>query len=523
MLFAISLLAAAVHLLSGTGAPQVPPTQPAAVAAEPQIVVTGHSRTAIGMNLAGLNNGSAELPFIDYMKLGGDPAKGLLAIPIAQGPVDLVLLYDGSTIPGYEEAPRGNAVSWNAMTPTGFSRGRIKFHSPAGGSVNLTVTHLDPANPIRNIRLIRAQDEVAFKQGEIFNPDFMAFIKAFSPLRTMDWTCTNGNTMTSWSERPKPDDVVYGCAPIEVQVALANKAKSDLWLNIPALADDDYIAQVAAYVHDHLDPALKLHLEYSNEVWNGSFAQNKQAQAAADKLWGNGAAVPWGAQVYQGYRSAQMMAIAQKAFGADAASRLTGVLATFTWWIGPDVDDALERGVAKAKLGTIDALFGEYAMTTYFGDALGYYPGNEPDRPIVAAWAQSGAAGLDKAFQQLEHGGLLKADFSVDSLKPVLKIHAARAAKWHLKLVSYEGGPAWYYFASPDKGPLDAFFAALLNNPRMKAVQLRSIAEFAAAGGVTDVHFNDVGHPGQFGPWPVVDRLGATSPRLEALRELSAR
>src|SRR5262249_24018030 len=43
------------------------------------------------------------------------------------------------------------------------------------------------------------------------------------------------------------------------------------WVNMPVNATSDYNCQFATYVRDHLDPGLKVYVEYGNELWNGRY------------------------------------------------------------------------------------------------------------------------------------------------------------------------------------------------------------------------------------------------------------
>src|SRR5207248_1234328 len=54
----------------------------------------------------------------------------------------------------------------------------------------------------------------------------------------------------------------------------------DIWINIRASATDDYVRQLATLLHVRLNPALKIYIEHSNEVWNPLFGQNAYNLAA---------------------------------------------------------------------------------------------------------------------------------------------------------------------------------------------------------------------------------------------------
>src|SRR5260370_32195690 len=54
----------------------------------------------------------------------------------------------------------------------------------------------------------------------------------------------------------------------------------DVWINIPASATDDYVRQFATLLQARLNPAIKIYIEHSNEVWNPLFGQNAYNLAA---------------------------------------------------------------------------------------------------------------------------------------------------------------------------------------------------------------------------------------------------
>ena len=48
---------------------------------------------------------------------------------------------------------------------------------------------------------------------------------------------------------------------------------TDVWINIPHNADDDYIVNLARLMLDELNPRSNIYTEYSNEVFNWEFPQ----------------------------------------------------------------------------------------------------------------------------------------------------------------------------------------------------------------------------------------------------------
>ena len=62
---------------------------------------------------------------------------------------------------------------------------------------------------------------------------------------------------------------------------LANTLHTNVWISVPAHATDDYVRQLATLLKNGLASDLKIYLEYSNEVWNTSFEQNRYNRSAA--------------------------------------------------------------------------------------------------------------------------------------------------------------------------------------------------------------------------------------------------
>lgn len=59
--------------------------------------------------------------------------------------------------------------------------------------------------------------------------------------------------------------------PIETMVALANSIFAHLWFNFPAMANDNYVSSVAAYVAANLHQPIYGYFGYGNEIWNPGF------------------------------------------------------------------------------------------------------------------------------------------------------------------------------------------------------------------------------------------------------------
>jgi hypothetical protein len=529
ILGALAAMAAAVGLSQQSTPPPAPPHTLALPVGTP-------APRSIGMNLSGVSYWSTEDPFLDLMK-GSDPwvddSEAPIPVdkdgwptrvPAGSGRIGTAFYVGTDLVQNQRRALRITFDGQGTITSNAFG-GSIKSGgvvTPANGLnyAVLKVSDLNPAKPFRNLHIVRKDQAAAFDAGEIFNPAFIDRMKHWSTLRFMDWNKTNGSEVTSWSQRSTPASASWAASatgvPIEVEIALANKVHADPWINVPIKADDDFIRQLTTYARDHLDPTLTLHLELSNEVWNTSFAQATWAQAQGKAKWGDAGGKLW----WYGWRAVQMSQIARGVYGSDAAKRLSVVISSQTAWLGLEND--VWHGVQLAN-GT-DSLFNEWAITTYWGAQLG--DTDAASHAKVLAWANGGATGMDAAFAEIEHGGALANDNSLDSQKPIYA-YQAKVAKTHgLKLVAYEGAFGVTTFQFPTQAEQDvgtAFMARLQADPRMGKLYTRMAEDFFAAGGTTLNVFSDVGPASKWGTWGTLDNLYASSPRYDALVAVSGR
>lgn len=416
--------------------------------------------------------------------------------------------------------------------------GKIVFELTDGTTNFVTMTlkgGINASDPIHDIHVVREDQVALFNTGEIFNPDFVAKVSQWSVLRFKDWENTDKSPDVSWDKRSTlataswAPDTSAGGVPIEVQVALANKAHVDMWVSIPTKADDTYVRNMLTYIRDHLDPSLHVKVEYSNEVWNWGYPASQYAQTKGNELWGkdvNGDGVidasnakenfsaAW--VTYYGYRSAQVAAIANSVFGQS--SQLETVLSTQTAYTG--LETYILDGVRKANVGSVSGLFDDYAVTTYFGDSIGMAASNSADHATVLAWARSGDAGVTAALKELETGGSLSQNDSLAALLTTLSYQAAVAKNNGLKLVAYEGGANLTPEAFPtgEKAEVSAFIGRLLNDPRIGPLYTKMAQIFQSVGGTVLAAFKDVGANGAYGYAGLLDDIyQKSSPRYDAL------
>jgi hypothetical protein len=390
--------------------------------------------------------------------------------------------------------------------------------------VILQISQTDPkktGNYIRNIRVIPEAYEARYRAGEIFHPDFLVKIAPFKTLRMMDWMVTNSNPPATWPERPRPSQASYayrGGVPVEVMVTLANQLKVNPWFTMPHQANDDYVRQFATYVRDHLNPNLKVYVEYSNEVWNNIFPQHTWADQQGKARWG--ANTPTAYMKWYGFRSAQMAQIWQQTFAAKS-NRVIAVFATQSAGMGLETTGLTVPIVSNSSNVPAAKVFNAYAIAPYFGNDLGA-PTNQAK---VKAWLKDADGGFARLFRQLRTGTLLSQNpkdlgRSLPQIFAEIRYHKQVAQKQGLSLVAYEGGQHLSGFWGVENDPaMTNFFIAANRRPEMYQLYQELLQAWKQIGGTTFMHFVDIYQPNKWGSWGALEypNQPGGSPKYNAL------
>jgi len=475
----------------------------------------------LGLNLAGLCDWNSELPLADLMKSsrawisqrkgtpwGKGPALALDAngwvttlapdcwaeVPLLTGMAghvpagQFVLLYQG----------QGDIEITNS-TMASHTPGRMAF-TPRG-DFWLRLRSVDPAHYPKNIRVLLPGTELTY-QTNPFNPQFLERWRGVSCIRFMDWMSTNNVQKIAWADRTVPGCFSYNRpngAPVELMVDLANRLGADPWFNMPDQADDAYVRNFAALVHQRLDPSRKVYIEYSNEVWNNMFHQARYAQQKGQELHFGPIERPWeGGGMYYAHRSVELFKIWENVFGGH--ERLVRVLAwqaVSAWWCDHIVlpfEDAYKSA---------DAL----AIAPYM--AFMPSPGGKTlDSNVVATWT------VDKVLDAVAADALPAAIKAINEQKAI-------ADKYHLSLIAYEGGQ---HLVGVGGGENNEAITKLLQaanaSPRMGPLYDTYFDAWRAAGGGTFCYFSSVGVWSKWGSWGVMqywDDKVAGAPKFQAI------
>ncbi len=526
---------------------------------------------ALAMGLNGLSDWSTQHPFVDLMKssrpwighlpgqwggveidalraLGALDSDGWpLRIPEGVERLEALLLTDQ---PEAAKHLRGTyVVMWQGkgdLQLTGrasrvrMEEGRALFdYAPGDGSVGISISALDPEDPIRDIHVVREDQMPLFEAGALFNPDWLARIHDLRSLRFMDWMMTNGSPVQGWDDRPRMSDATWTAwgVPPEVMIALANQVGADPWFTLPHMADDDYVRHFAELVKTRLDPGLKAHVEYSNEVWNHIFPQAQWAAQQAEARWGRSES---GWIQFYGLRAAQVMDIWSEVYGDAADTRLARVISTHTGWPGLE-EQILTAPLAYLALGRApQESFDAYAVAGYFGYELGgaEMAGQVDDwlsRAEMQAQEDGEAQGLRRVALReyvkrhrfdaamLPVAMALQEGSLAELTGEIFPYHAGVAEAAGLRLVMYEGGT--HVAAQAERVQderLTSFFEQFNYSPEMAKLYEQLLTGWIGAGGTLFNAFVDVAPASQWGSWGALRHLDDANPRWDMLMSYNA-
>jgi len=439
-----------------------------------------------------------------------------------------VVLYDG-------EGEITAALSSKVVSST---PGRVVLQLACRGNDSyeaIAIKRSKKGNHVRNIRILAEADEKADLQANPFREDFLTYCKQWHVLRFMDWMATNDSLEKEWQNRKLPSfytmvgtsgDAIgrsgklpsrfmqrfSGGVAVEILIQLANMTKTDPWFCMPHRATPEYMTNFAQLVKAKLDPNLKVCLEYSNEVWNGGFAQASwmlQSKVAGDaviasgkRAWKNDLVpeLPYedGTVARDGGdgHPERMAALDRRCFAAwesvftgNDRARLVRVVGVQHAW----ADAARRTAKWVVEHGGADAL------------SPGGYVG--PNERIYARWETAGAsvtpeqviADLNEAFEQ-------------DSAKWTRSI-AAIAKQYKLRFVVYEGGQHLQPLNQRETPYMPALKAAQ-HHPEMYKIYMKNFALHQQLGCELFCAFDSISRQGlRWGSWGHQEYYG--QPRSE--------
>ncbi len=306
-----------------------------------------------------------------------------------------------------------NAGSSGAATGVLTNGVRVYTMASNPNGMEVRVYAIQSANPPKNIKLWLpdpANPQGASLVNQTFHPLAVARLadKDWKYIRFMDWLPANASPQQDWVDRRPPGHTfqagvinprspapgvtnangtdkfpgpkVTGVA-FEHMVALCNASQKSMWVNVPHLATDTFITNLARVVrfgsdangnpytstqanpvHAPLATNLQVFIEYSNEIWSngGSFPQGDWAAEQGAKVGLSKA--QWNAR-----RFCRVWQVFRQVFGGD--SRLGKVAAVWTglfWYTRDFLAEMRSYGPALSPAQEPDII----APTTYFGNGI---------------------------------------------------------------------------------------------------------------------------------------------------------
>jgi len=436
----------------------------------------------------------------------------------------------------------------------------------------------DPATAGVNEKLTSTLENAGF-----FHPLFIQRLNDvnWGFIRFMDWGATNASPQEAWIDRRLPghifqNGIINSRQPSataegnretgiawEHMIALSNATNKDLWINVPHLATNDYITKLAQLIRfgsdgtgnpftstqanppfPPLNSNLRVHVEFSNEIWSAGFSFPQGNWAEEQAALANPVTTK---PRFAARRFCDTWSIFQTVFGGT--SRLVRVAAIFTagdFYTQPFLDEMANYGPTLTPAVRPDVL----AATTYFGNDIqgfvnqqGFTTGklfNDPywTSPLFATH-------LATAFDEWKRR-ILSGDASSGSGPDATGIGGGFSTSlraltntefgFFLPIIAYEGGPSLFtneidlnasnISGVPTDDGVTTFIEAMNRDPRIADVY-RIHLEIAKSKGLwTHTPYTDTSTWSKFGQWghlELLEQAPAASPKYSLLLEHFAR
>jgi hypothetical protein len=361
----------------------------------------------------------------------------------------------------------------------------------------------DPFTHVSSVAACGSRAFLAFADHPeiLFYPVFADRLRGYSVLRFMDWMGTNNSPVKSWSDRTPFSYATWSTAngaPVDVMIALANLVGAHPWFNMPHQSDNAYAERFAQVVKAQLDPALRVYVEYSNEVWNWAFPQTAYADSQ-----GKSQNPPIDGIEYYALRSRTVGAIFKAALSEARVVSVLGAQAANPWTATHGLD-YLKTRFNNSTVG-IDAM----AIAPYF-----YVMANPAEASKYSSMS------LDAFFSYVRLSVLPEA------LGNMARYRTA-ANQYKVSLISYEGGQHMIGVnGGENDAGLNTLFDAFNRDPRIKQLYLDYLAGWKNAGGELFMHYTDVGPYTKWGRWGAleyIDQPRSTSPKFDAIQSFIER
>lgn len=341
---------------------------------------------------------------------------------------------------------------------------RVTFNMTNGAQDNMTVSWtLNGTNggPTA-IKICEASKEALLDAGGVMDPDWLAFYSQYHSARFMDAMGTNDSQAVDFADMASVSDAYWGGSsradkykvgwPPEAIIEYLNYNSQNIaWINIPHQFTDAAITSWFTAIKNGVTDwsHVRLKLEYSNEPWNGQFAQYTYCQTQGGLLgWTTGNATEKAWQ-YAGYRAAQGMEIARTVFVTDSGTKWQGVFCPQTantsstdfMKVGIDRHISSDAGAASV----ITKLFSRMGVAGYIG--ISPTDSTSGDGLLLKQWATAGTFTAN-IYNSMKVGATAPGTgpyptgnwFSNDATRAAELAQKAKADSYGLVVDQYEAG-----------------------------------------------------------------------------------
>ena len=367
-------------------------------------------------------------------------------------------------------------------TPTvqnGVTTAMVQVTHQPGMTAYFSFTGTDPNNPVGNLHFY--QPGYGPGTTQVFSNDFLGRMSIFGDIRFMKWEDIE-TPQVNWSQRVTPASFLGSFAspegtqiPYEDMIALANATNSNLWINIPDQAGNDYVQQLANLLHATLKPNLTIRIEYGNEVWDSGQAAYARVLATAQANPAVTATTPTLQVADQvAIRLSQIATIFRQTF-SDRVGEVAPILAG--WTANPAyLTEAL--GYMAAHIGAPNQIVSGIAIGAYATVLPGTETVGMTPTQIFSALNSYISTSLDGQFAS----------------------HQTLAATYGLPMLAYEGGQALRPLNGLTNTVLNADAqAAAQVDPRMGGILQAIVADWQKHGGQVFNFFDYAEGPSIYG------------------------
>jgi len=467
-------------------------------------------------------------------------------------------------------SPSGSIGTIVYDQPTNTSTVTITIGGSGSSTLRLTFTFTkrlfgdSAGNGVTDIKLMRPIAEgssTSYATTTVFTTPIQALMANFSTIRYMDWSSTNWNQQVNWSDRTLPSRASYNYnvslngynwqgegGPWEYVVLFSNLVGKDAWINVPVSATDAYITNLAYLfkygsdgvnpytspqakpVYPPLNPGLHVYVEYSNEVWNGTFSQfYTNCHNASLELATVNAPINWDSS-WDGVSSFAADgtitgAWAYKFCYREIAEHIVNISNDWRAVWGDGAMGTTVRPIFSSQYSASGGLLynGANMLLSYYNNLTGNWVGS-PHPPSYYIYGAGGAPYYNPATINAASG--VPATGTAVLTDPGMTINGSAPGNmladtnWTTAMgvmhTAYEGGPN---LITTSNSTINNAYAAAVADPGMTTDMVKLHNAWSANGGGLFVYYTLTGNY-QWGFTPLV--TNSATPKMKAIQALNA-